>query len=441
MGDIQITGGDPVLPSRFKIAECSSAALAACGAAAAALWHYRSGETQTITVPAEGAAATLVSFLFQRLLDREMTPERIDQPTSQIYPTKDGRWVHTHGGFRHLAEGILDILQCEETKEAIGAAILNWNAKDLEDEIARRGLCGAMLRTWDEWRAHPQGQALTSLPPVEVIKIGESKPEPLPPGDRPLSGIKCLDLTRVLAGPTCARTLAAHGAEVLKINSPDLPFIPAFVMDTGHGKRSAFMDLNKESDKEQLAALVKSADVFSNGYRAGSLEKKGFSPEALAGARPGIIYVSINCYGHEGPWVHRPGWEQLAQSVTGQAITEGGKEAPRLIPAAANDYTTGYLAALGVMTALLRRAEEGGSYHVRASLCQTAMWMTRQGLVDNPQDAPPTDLEALGQYMEMSETPFGQLAHLGPVVQMDKTPPRWVQPTVPLGTHSPAWED
>lgn len=439
VANLNIDGADPTLPSKFKIAEASSAALAACGAAAASLFRLKSGETQSIEVEAAGAAATLLGFIFQKL-DKEITPERIDQPTSQIYPTKDGRWFHPHGGFRHLAAGILNVLDCEETIDSIGASISKWNAQDLEDEIAAQGLCGAMLRTWDEWQAHPQGQALAYAPPVEIISIGDAKPEPLPPGDRPLSGIKCLDLTRVLAGPTCARTLAAHGAEVLKINSPKLQSIPAFVIDTGHGKRSAYLDLNDEGDQNQILDLVQSCDVFSQGYRTGAMANRGLSPEALAERRPGIIYVSINCYGHEGPWKNRPGWEQLAQSVTGQAITEGGKEGPpRLIPAAANDYITGYLAALGVLTALKKRAEEGGSYHVRASLCQTAMWMTHLGLVDPSKTPSMISEDQLAAFTVRSKTGFGGLDHLGPIVKMDKTMPHWEQPTVPLGTHKAEW--
>jgi crotonobetainyl-CoA:carnitine CoA-transferase CaiB-like acyl-CoA transferase len=434
--DVKILGSDPIIPSRFKVGECSAAALAACAAAAATLHSAHSKQTQSISVDAAGATATLLGFIFQKL-ETETTPERLDRPTSQIYQTKDGRWYHSHGGFPHLSGGMLELLECKDTVEDIGSAIAKWDAQELEDEVARRGLCGAKIRTSQEWQDHPQGTALKDVPPVEVIKIGHSAPESLPGGDRPLSGARVLDMTRVLAGPTCARTLASHGADVLKINSPNLPSLLPFVIDTGHGKRSAFLDLNQDSDREQLDRLIESADVFSQGYRSGALARKGLGPEDLR--RPGIIYVSINCYGHVGPWAERPGWEQLAQAVTGQAITEGGPEGPpRLISAAANDYTTGYLAALGVMEALRRRAEEGGSYHVRASLCQTAMWMTRAGLVGPVAPTLITE-EQLNAFMVTTETGFGSLAHLGPIVKMSDTQPRWDQPTVPLGTHKPEW--
>ena len=124
-----------------------------------------------------------------------------------------------------------------------------------------------------------------------------------------------------------------------------------------------------------MRALVSDAHMFSQGYRPDALARRGFGPMELAEMRPGIIVVSIDCYGHEGPFAGRPGWEQLAQTVTGMALEHAGDEHPALVPAAVNDYTTGYLGALGVMRALARRATEGGSWHVRVSLARTSMWI------------------------------------------------------------------
>jgi CoA-transferase family III len=167
------------------------------------------------------------------------------------------------------------------------------------------------------------------------------------------------------------------------------------------------------------------------------MERRGLGAEAIARLRQGIIYVSINCYGHEGPWRERPGWEQLAQTVTGIAAAEGSPNRPRLIPAAACDYTTGYLAAYGVMRALAMRAVEGGSWHVRASLCQTAMWIERLGATCDPAAA--TGVGDPADLMTQTQTPFGRLTHLAPAIHMSETPPRWDLPTVPLGTHAPEW--
>jgi crotonobetainyl-CoA:carnitine CoA-transferase CaiB-like acyl-CoA transferase len=249
--------------------------------------------------------------------------------------------------------------------------------------------------------------------------------------------VRALDLTRVLAGPTCGRTLAAHGADVLRIGSPHLPSVPPFVMDTSHGKRSAHLDLRSPADAERLRALVRGADVFAQGYRSGALARLGFGPEALFELRPGLVYTSINCYGHEGPWVERPGWEQLAQTVTGIALEQGGAAGPQLLPAAATDYNTGYLAALGTLVALARRAREGGSYWVRASLSRTGMWLERMGRTDSV--GPGLGAEQIRPHLTRSSTPFGELSHLGPIVELSETPARWALPTVPLGTHPAEW--
>ncbi len=438
---VRLLGCDPVLATRYRIGEAAAAALGACGAAAAELHALRSGRSQEVSVDVRRAAASLLSFAFQRLDGAETVRPALANPTVAMYPARDGRWVHLHGGFPGLREGTLRVLGCSDDAESIGRAVAGREAQALEDALAEAHQCGALVRLPGEWDAHPQGRALAALPVVEIRKIGEADPEPLPGGERPLSGVRVLDLTRVLAGPTCARTLAEHGADVLKINSPHLPFVPPFVIDTGHGKRSAHLDLRDEADRARLRALAREADVFSQGYRLGAIARHGFSPEALAELRPGIVYVTMNCYGSVGPFAGRPGWEQLAQSATGIAATHGTPERPRLLPAAATDYATGYLAAFGTLHALLRRATEGGSWHVRASLSQTGMWLRRLGRLDESAErAPGLSPGDVAPWLLDSATPFGKLRHLGPVAELSETPPRWSLPPVPLGTHAPRWE-
>ncbi len=445
---LEIRGSDPVLPTRFRVGEAAAIALAGCGVMAAAASERRGGVPQSAAVEVGGAAASLLSFALQRL-DGASLPKYADRENiTDFYATRDGRWVLVHGGFAHLQRGLLELLSVETDdaapKERVATAIAEWDASTLEEAVADRGLCGAMVRSESEWRAHPQGRALASLPVVEVIRIGDAPPEPFPRDvARPLEGVRVLDLTRVLAGPTCARTLAAHGADVLKISAPHLESVPFFVIDTGHGKRSAQLDLRDTEGMAQLRRLVAGADVFSQGYRLGALQQLGLDAASLHALRPGIVYTSINCYGHVGPWRERRGWEQLAQTVTGIADEngdahrrEGGR--PQLLPAAATDYTTGYLAAFGTLAALLRRAQEGGSYEVRVSLAQTGMWI--QGMGRSDAVGAGFTGEILGPHMTSSDTPYGRLHHLGPIVDMSGTPARWDLPTVPLGTHPPVWE-
>jgi crotonobetainyl-CoA:carnitine CoA-transferase CaiB-like acyl-CoA transferase len=436
----RVTGADPVLATPFRVGEAAASALAACGEAAAELHRTRTGCEQRVEVDVRAAVATLLSFAFQRVERNVAAGERQLRTTTALYPTRDGRWIHLHGGFPHLRQGTLALLECDDTEESVGAALLRWDAQDLEDALAARGMCGAVARTADEWRAHPQGQAVSKLAPLEVLRIGDADPEPLPPGERPLTGVRVLDLTRVLAGPTCARTLAEHGAEVLRIAGPHLPFVEPFVIDTGHGKRSAHVDLREAAGVEALRGLVRDAHVFSQGYRGHTLARRGFGPEALAELRPGIITVSINCYGHEGPWAERPGWEQLAQTTSGIAVEQGGGDSPRLIPAAACDYVTGYLAACGVLRALKLRATEGGSYHVRASLVQTAQWFQSLERVD-PVRALALEPDEIAGWSTRSDTAWGPVQHLAPVTRMSATRTHWRQPVVPLGTHPPRWSE
>ena len=253
-----------------------------------------------------------------------------------------------------------------------------------------------------------------------------------------------LDLTRVLAGPTCARTLAQYGAEAMCITSPNLPSVEAFVSDTGHGKLSAYLDLTRQDDRVRLRELIRTSDIFSQGYRGGALERMGFGLLALAQLRPGIIYTEINCYGHEGPWSHRPGWEQLAQTVTGMAHVHGGDECPQLQPGAVTDYTTGYLAAFGALIALQRRALYGGSYLVRVSLAQTGMWIRGLGVAgpERLRAVVPLVEAELAEFQITTETGYGAVTHLRPATRLSETPTRWKPADHPLlGSHPPVWPE
>jgi crotonobetainyl-CoA:carnitine CoA-transferase CaiB-like acyl-CoA transferase len=436
---VDVTGSDPVLPTAFPIGEAAATALAAGGAAAVRLHRLRGGAAQSVTVDVDAAAASLLGFLFQSQPDggEPLQLTRLNPPDTNFFQCRDGRWIHLHGGFPHLSEGTLELLGCTADREVIAAAVRRWTAPDLEDALAERRLCGAMLRTAGEWADHPQGAALGTLAAMEIDRIGDAPPHGWALGDRPLSDIRVLDLTRVLAGPAAGRTLASYGADVLRIAAPHLPAIQPFVVETGHGKRSAFLDLRDADQARRLRELAHDADVFVDGYRNGSLARYGFDAETLAELRPGIVVVSISCYGDVGPWAQRAGWEQLAQTASGLAHAHSGDGPPRLVPAAATDYTTGYLAAWGAMEALHRRATEGGSWRVRVSLCQTAQWLLRLGARCDP--TAHTGLGDVGRLQITSETPYGRLRHLAPAVRLSATPPRWEQPTVPLGHDPPEW--
>jgi len=441
---VDFRGSDPILPTPFLMATAGAAALAAVGLAAADLWRLRGGGDQRVIIDARRGALALRTHAYLRLNGQPL-PEIWD-PISGFHRTTDG-WVQLHCQFPHFRDGVLQVLGCDHDAAAVAAALGVWRAQELEDRMAAAGLPVFKMRHQSEWRAHPQGQAVGDLPLLEIIKIGDSPPEPLPEplpkGDRPLGGLRVLDLTRVIAGPTTGRTLAEHGADVLRIGSPHLPSIEPLVMDTGHGKRAAFVDLREPTGVDQLKDLVRSADVFSQSYRPDSLQARGFGPEHLHALRPGIVCVSLSAWSHAGPWAARRGYDTLVQCATGLAEAQGDGTQPRHLPGSPLDYVSGYLAAFGAMTALDRRARQGGSYLVRVSLAQTAYWLDNLGRVADEmaarQSIEPTDQD-IQDLLATSETPWGPLTHLKPLIGLSQTPPRWDRPVVPLGTHPAVWE-
>jgi len=444
--EVEITGGtDPILPTPFRITETSTATLAAVGLAVSDLWELRTGRRQGISIDARRATASLRSGRYLKLDGVTIS----DAPNKVMgsYPAKNDRWSYLHCNFPNHRAAALKVLGVPEDREAVRKAVAQWDALELEEAIIAAKGAGGMVRTIEEWMQHPQGMAVATLPLMEIVKIGDSPPEALPKGERPLSGIRVLDLTRVIAGPTCARTLAEHGADVLKISGAHLPSLGRQEYDTGHGKLSAHLDLREAKDTEILRGLVRGADVFSQGYRPGTLAGRGFSPEALAKIRPGIVAVSLCACSHVGPWASRRGFDTVIQSVSGITnrqgeLFPGAEPGPQFYPVSAIDFLTGYLMAFGAMVALARRAREGGSWLVRISLAQVGRWLVQRGQVPEaelrnvPQDFTPAELE---RWSMTSDTPDGRLQHLGPVLRLSETPPRWARPTVPLGYHQPVW--
>jgi len=437
---VEFQGSDPVLPTRFMVGTAGAAAIAATGLAAVDLWELRSGRRQRVAVDVAAAAMAMRSNVYARVLGAPK-PSAWDA-ISGLYRCADGRFVQLHCNYPHHRAGALAVLGVPEDRDAVAAAIALRNGLELEDALTQAGMVAALSRSNEEWTAHPHGRYVETLPLMTIERIGDARPQPLRDGARPLAGVRVLDLTRVLAGPTCGRTLAEHGAEVMRISAPHLPFIEHLLLDTGHGKLAAHADLRSETGRAALQALARDADVFVQGYRPGTLAARGFDPQTLAAQRPGLVYVSLSAYGDGGAWGGKRGFDTLVQGVTGITVEHGGAASPRHLPVSVLDYASGYLMAFGAMAALGRRVREGGSYHVRVSLVQTAHWLKALGRVDAtdvPVDALLPNDPLVAQRLIESDTPFGRLQHLAPVVALSETPPYWARPAVPLGTHAPVW--
>src|ERR1700730_4348049 len=387
--DVMFTGGaDPVLPTPFRIGAAGAATLAASGLAATELWQVRTGRRQRVTVDLRQATAALRSGHYLQLAGTDVSSER--NTIMGFYPTRDGRWSYLHCNFPNHRAAALGVLGVAEDREAVARAVATWNAADLEEAIIAAKGAGGMARTQAEWARHPQGATVAALALMEIMRIGDSAPEPLPAGDRPLSGIRVLDLTRVLAGPTCARTLAEHGADVLKVTASHIAARDDQEYDTGHGKLSARLDLRQPDDLETLRGLVREADVFSQGYRPGTLGNRGLSAEELARLRPGLVYVSLCAFRRIVAWASRRRFHTVVQNVSGITTRQGelfpgASPDTQFYPVSAIDYLTGYLMATGAMVALARRAHEGGSWLVRISLAQTGKWLVDRGEVPESQ--------------------------------------------------------
>jgi crotonobetainyl-CoA:carnitine CoA-transferase CaiB-like acyl-CoA transferase len=436
---ITLTGREPVLPSSFAVGTIAQATIAAATLAAAELWRLRTGRRQRASVDMREAAIEFRSERYLRVDDKP-APEIWDR-IAGLYRCGDGRWVRLHTNYPHHRDGVLKLLGCAYERAAVQEALQSWNAEALETAASEAGLVVTACRSFAEWDAHEQARAIAGLPLFSIDKIGDAPPKPLPAGNRPLAGLRVLDLTRVIAGPVCGRTLAAHGADVLLVTAPHLPATEVFVIDSGRGKLSTSLDLRQADARATLEGLLRQADVFVQGYRPGAIAHHGFGPADAARVRPGLIYVSLCAYGHAGPWAGRRGFDSLVQTASGfndaEAQAAGARE-PKALPCQALDHGTGYLMAYAVMTALKRRAAEGGSFHVRASLAQTGFWLRGLGRV-NGFGAPDPAFDDVRDRLEEIDSGFGRLTAVKHAGVLTDTLARWERPSVPLGTHAPIW--
>lgn len=439
---VTLTGQEPVLPSSFRVGVAAQVTIAAAGLAAAEIWKARSGGRQTVSIDMLQAAVECRSERYLRVDDKPPPPAW--DPTAGIYNTGDDRYVRLHTNFPHHRDNICKVLACKPERDDVQRALMQWKADEFETAAYAGDCVVSMMRSHDEWLAHPQAKALEQLPLLSIEKIGEAAPKPWPEGDRPLAGLRVLDLSRVIAGPVAGRTWAAHGADVMLMSSPHLPSIPWLVIDTGRGKLSGFADLKTEQGRDALRKLVSGADVFSQGYRPQSIAALGFSPKEAAQINPGIIYVSLSAYGHVGPWAGRRGFDSLVQTSTGFNHAEGqaaGIEGPKELPMQILDHATGYLMAFGAMTARLRQAREGGSWHVRVSLAQTGRWLWNLGRLADGLGYADIKSEAVAPFLEDSPSSFGKLRAVRHSAVLPATPPRWSHPAVQLGASPLAWPE
>ena len=437
---VALTGEEPQLPSSFRVAAAAQASIAAAGLAAAQIWKLRSGQSQDVAVDIRHAVVECRSERYLRV-DGKPPPPAWDA-IAGIYKTRDQRFVRLHTNFRHHRDAVCKVLNCKPERDEVQAALMQWDGEAFETAAYAGGCVVALMRSHDEWSDLPHAKALAALPLISIEKIGDAAPKPWPAGDRPLEGVRVLDLSRVIAGPVAGRTLAVHGADVLLVSGPDLPAIPWLTIDTGRGKLASFVELKSEQGRGVLRDLLAGADIFSQGYRPRALASLGFSAEDAARISPGIVYVSLSAYGQAGPWAERRGFDSLVQTATGFNHAEGlaaGVDGPKELPAQMLDHATGYLMAFGAMMARARQSREGGSWHVRVSLAQTGRWLWNLGRVADGFKTEDLKADTVRLFVEEVPSGFGPLLSVSHSAVLSKTPAFWARPAMPLGSHPPQW--
>ncbi|MET9800075.1 CoA transferase [Streptomyces sp. NPDC006368] len=441
----RISYGGPAggLPARLPVMELARATVAVCSLAAAELTAVRGGRAVPRVRIDDGAVAT--AFRSDRLVRLDGQAWTAFAPLSRFWRAADG-WVRTHANYPHHRARLLAALGLPDDAgvDAVARAIAARPAMAVEDTVYAAGGLAVAARGAEEWAAHPQGALVARQPLLTLERIGDAPA--LAPHDVPLpcSGLRVLDLTRVLAGPVATRTLALLGADVLRVDAPQLPESQEAHNDTGLGKRSTTLDLGRGADHRVFEKLLADADVVVTGYRPGALDRFGLAPEALAERRPGLVVAQVSAWGRYGPWHERRGFDSLVQVATGIATLEGSADEPGALPAQALDHGTGYLMAAAVLRALTERHRAGGTWLTRLALTQTAHWLM-YGLTRAP-DAPtaagaPDDRSPDHPEHRLAErdSPMGRLRYALPPVAYEGGPADWSRPPGLWGADRAEW--
>ncbi|EON11708.1 CAIB/BAIF family CoA transferase [Pandoraea sp. SD6-2] len=443
--------GSGALPCAFPYTDFATAAIASATLAVAGLTTGTAGDyglAAHAAIPAVNVDRRLASFWFQTSLRAQgwSSPPMWD-PIAGDYRTSDG-WIRLHTNAPHHRAAALAVLGVEADRDTVAREVAGWQADALETAVVAQGGCAAAMRTIAQWDTHPQGEAVAREPLLhwQTFDAGSAAGTPRdtagwkPMAERPLSGIRVLDLTRILAGPTATRFLAGFGAQVLRIDPPGWDE-PGTVPEVVLGKRCARLDLRQADGRAVLETLLREADIVVHGYRPNALDSLGLGAVRRRELNPMLIDVSLDAYGWQGPWQARRGFDSLVQMSTGIAdagMRVTGMPRPVPLPGQGIDYATGYLMAAAAVHALaLRQTQHVGST-VRASLARTARLLVTHRTPD-PAPSPlaaetPDDLSA-----RIEDTSWGPVRRVATPMSIAGTPVDWALPAMALGTASPQW--
>lgn len=434
--------GDPqpaVLASPLAVAECATVSVAACLTAAADLASARTGRRPDIALDRAHVAAAMRSEVWLRDADGR----GIDgfASLSRLWRAADG-WVRTHANYPWHRTALLVALGVNDDRDAevqarVADVIAACPALEVERAVYAAGGLAVAARTQAQWQADDQNSAMGTSPLVSMVPLSHESLPLAAPGRLPASGVKVLDLTRVIAGPVGTRMLGALGADVLRVDDPHRPELALHAVDGVIGKASTSLDAGTENGRQALHRLLDEADVLVTGYRPGALRRLGLEPDQVADQHPGTIVVTLSAWGTAGTWGTRRGFDSLVQIATGigWATSTDGIQ-PGALPCQLLDHATGYLIAAGALAALGRRARTGDATHVSVSLARTARWLLDQGIMparrsagDDPKRQADTYRTALGN---------GWSA-ISPPGQLDGRPLSWPHLPPAYAQASPDW--
>ncbi len=444
-GRISFAGQDPILPAAHRLGACIGLPIMANAVAAVAFHRRRGGPVQDLELDLRQAVHGINPAAFWHpSLNGQPAPHPLvlDNPFLLApYRTADGRWIMASGVYPHLAAKWCRFLDVPPDGAKVARAIARWDAAGLEEAANASGLPACVVRSPGEWLAHEQGALLASQPVIGLRRVGDAPARDFGQAPRPFAGLRVLSFTQAVAGPTVGRTLAEHGAQVLCATRPNDYEHEFIYAEANVGSRSAYIDLGTPDGQSRAAALLPAADVVVNNHRGGALERQGLDPGRLARTYPGLVYVSVTCYGSRGPWARRGGFDMDASAASGLMTIEGTEAEPRLpVTGLLNDYVTGYLGAVGVAAALVKRATEGGSWHVTVNLTRAAMWCGSLGVVDPALAGRDREHSPREPAAYDAPSPLGDLHMLAPPVRFSVTAPAWpAPPLVPRGSSRAEW--
>ena len=429
--------GEGGLASAFPVTDLAAAAIASAGLAIAELVHEVGGRAVHVTVDRR-LSSLWFGFALRPI---GWCPPAPWDPIAGDYRARDG-WVRLHTNAPHHRAAAMRVLGVAAERETVARAIASWSKSDLETAVVEAGGCAAEMRSIAEWDRHAQGRAVAAEPLVHAAKAEPAaRPTWSLSPDRPLRGIRVLDLTRVLAGPIATRFLAGYGAEVLRIDPPDWDE-PGVVPEVTLGKRCARLDLRESQGRAQLDALVSRADVLVHGYRPGALDRLGFDSAARRRRSPGLIDVALSAYGWSGSWAARRGFDSLVQMSTGIAergMIWRGADKPVPLPVQALDHATGYLMAAAAIRGITCRMKQGNGIEARLSLARTARLLIEHAT--DGEEEPFTPETESDRNVQIELTDWGRARRLLPPVRIGDADMRWDHPARQLGSAEPRWID